>query len=359
MLRGLIDLFLASLVTLYFELLTIRYLSTEVRAFTNLKNLPLVASFFGIGLGMMLGKPGRALRYAFPITALFVFLPIRYASLLHLTAVDLTWNYGVAQGAAASFGLRALYAIRFLTIVLAFLALVVVFFAVLGGFVGDCLKRAPPLRAYGINLAGSLVGMALFSVLAFFNSRPALWLLVGFALLVPFFVRDRLSILLLALVLAAVAVPEPNTLCGRHTTESISTGCCHKMVGPTGPSTLWWPTTLGIKVSSIFRRVLWVRRLRPILLFFLSTNCHTCWCPPLTVCSSWGRARVTTLRLLCVTAPNTWTLWKSTPKSCVWADNTTPSIPTARLGSQPMSMMPARISEKYREKVRPGRLRSS
>jgi hypothetical protein len=212
LLRGLINLFLASLVTLYFELLTIRYLSTEVRAFTNLKNLPLVASFFGIGLGMMLGKPGRALRYAFPITALFLFLPIRYASLLHLTAVDLTWNYGVAQGAAASFGLRALYAIRFLTIVLAFLVLVVVFFVVLGGFVGDCLKRAPPLRAYGINLVGSLVGIALFSVLAFFNSRPAVWLLVGLALLVPFFVRERISILLLALVLGAVAVPEPNTL---------------------------------------------------------------------------------------------------------------------------------------------------
>ncbi|MGC2150718.1 MAG: hypothetical protein WA618_01640, partial [Terriglobales bacterium] len=49
-----LTLFLASLVTLYFELLIIRYASSEIRVFTNLKNLPLVASFFGIGLGMLI-----------------------------------------------------------------------------------------------------------------------------------------------------------------------------------------------------------------------------------------------------------------------------------------------------------------
>jgi hypothetical protein len=37
-------------------------------------------------------------------------------------------------------------------------------------------------------------------------------LLIGFALLTPFFVRERRSILIFALLLGAVAVPEPNTL---------------------------------------------------------------------------------------------------------------------------------------------------
>src|ERR1700719_3465853 len=49
-------LFLASFVTLYFELVVIRYLSTEIRIFAYLKNLTLIASFFGIGLGMILGQ---------------------------------------------------------------------------------------------------------------------------------------------------------------------------------------------------------------------------------------------------------------------------------------------------------------
>jgi hypothetical protein len=50
-------LFLASFVALYCELVIIRYLSTEIRVFAYLKNLPLIASFFGIGLGMIVGVP--------------------------------------------------------------------------------------------------------------------------------------------------------------------------------------------------------------------------------------------------------------------------------------------------------------
>src|ERR1700737_4949968 len=56
------SMFLASTVTLYFELLVIRYLPSEVCIFTNLKNLPLVASFFGTGLGMLLGNSRMRLK---------------------------------------------------------------------------------------------------------------------------------------------------------------------------------------------------------------------------------------------------------------------------------------------------------
>ena len=56
---GFLPLFLASFLALYFELIVIRYLSTEIRVFAYLKNLALIASFFGIGLGMVIGKPPR------------------------------------------------------------------------------------------------------------------------------------------------------------------------------------------------------------------------------------------------------------------------------------------------------------
>ena len=61
-------LFLASFLALYFELVVIRYLSTEVRVFAYLKNLPLIASFLGIGLGMILGRVPKGLKRAFPRT---------------------------------------------------------------------------------------------------------------------------------------------------------------------------------------------------------------------------------------------------------------------------------------------------
>ena len=88
------QLFLASFPSLYFEVLVIRYLTSEVRVFANLKNFLLIASFFGIGLGIMLGASTKSLRRALPIIAILLFLPIRFASQLHLPSVDISWNFG-------------------------------------------------------------------------------------------------------------------------------------------------------------------------------------------------------------------------------------------------------------------------
>ena len=161
-----LTLFLASLVTLYFELLIIRYVSSEVRVFTNLKNLPLVASFFGIGLGMLTGSPRMQFRAMFPSAAALLFLLTRFAAPLHLSFPDVSWNYGlVSPDGLVS---RIVYFVRFLGIGLGYSALIIVFFRVLGGHVGQSMKRLPSLRAYGLKLSGGLAGMALFSF-----TRPA------------------------------------------------------------------------------------------------------------------------------------------------------------------------------------------
>ena len=85
-------------------------------------------------------------------------------------------------------------------------------FVVLGGFVGEHLKHVSPLKGYGINLAGSLLGMALFATLSFLDSGPAIWLLVGFIFLLPFFVRQYVTLALLVVAIAAVAIPKSGTL---------------------------------------------------------------------------------------------------------------------------------------------------
>ncbi|MGC2181815.1 MAG: hypothetical protein WA637_00885, partial [Terriglobales bacterium] len=164
--REVANLFLASVATLYFELLTIRYLCTEVRVFTNLKNLPLIASFFGIGVGMILGKPGKKLYAVFPVAALVFFSVIRWAGWLHLPNTDVSWTYDLSQTADVGSAARVWYALRFMGLVFGLCSLVVALFVVLGGFVGESLKRMPALKGYGINLAGSLVGVLLFSALA-------------------------------------------------------------------------------------------------------------------------------------------------------------------------------------------------
>ena len=45
------ELFLISFLSLYSELIVIRWLTSEIRVFAYFKNLPLMASFLGLGLG--------------------------------------------------------------------------------------------------------------------------------------------------------------------------------------------------------------------------------------------------------------------------------------------------------------------
>src|SRR5919204_624219 len=44
-------LFLLSFLILFLEVVLIRWVSTEIRVFAYIKNLPLLASFLGLGLG--------------------------------------------------------------------------------------------------------------------------------------------------------------------------------------------------------------------------------------------------------------------------------------------------------------------
>jgi len=215
--RGLLLLFLASFIALYFELAVIRYLSTEIRIFAYLKNLVLIACFFGIGLGMILERPPRALKRFFPLIAVALFLLIAYASVLKLTHLPIPRSdyfvfsaQPVAVGRWRILGVIILSSL-YLTAVAGIMFIVVGFFAVLGGLVGERLKQFPSLQGYGVNLAGSLAGIVAFTVLSFLGSPPVLWVLLGFLAVAPFFLRERWALVAFALVICAMAVSQPHT----------------------------------------------------------------------------------------------------------------------------------------------------
>ena len=61
-----IDLFLVSFLGLFFEILIIRWLSTEVRIFAYFKNVPLISCFLGLGVGFSLSNRRANLYPLFP-----------------------------------------------------------------------------------------------------------------------------------------------------------------------------------------------------------------------------------------------------------------------------------------------------
>ncbi|MGA2390941.1 MAG: methyltransferase domain-containing protein [Candidatus Sulfotelmatobacter sp.] len=214
-------LFLASAAALYFEFVIIRYLASEIRVFAYLKNMSLIASFFGIGLGMILGTSQPKLRRTMPVLAALLFVLVANASVLQLTHIPMpTIDYW--QFSFETIPISALTLV-YVFVVLYFLALVIGIFVVLGGFVGEYLSKLPRLRAYGINLAGSLAGIVIFTLLALAHTPPWVWLLIGFLLLLPFFIRDGRSLAIFALVVVGVAVSQPRAIWSPYYRISLQT----------------------------------------------------------------------------------------------------------------------------------------
>ena len=97
-----------------------------------------------------------------------------------------------------------LQAVKFLGIILGIFFLIVAGFTALGEKVGELFDAFPPLTAYSINMAASLLGILAFSGVAFAHWPPVVWVAV-IAVLSLWFFRRPLPVVILATTVALVA----------------------------------------------------------------------------------------------------------------------------------------------------------
>src|SRR5689334_18741567 len=153
-------LFLLSLLGLYFEMLMIRWLSSEIRIFAYYKNFVLIACFLGFGLGAALCRRRvHTIATALPIVFFSVFvaapIPGMHDAVVSLTTLvgmtSQTQIWGIATPDRTAYG----------ALVLAIVAVAPLFmcialtFVPLGQMVGSMLETASHgPRAYTINVVG-------------------------------------------------------------------------------------------------------------------------------------------------------------------------------------------------------------
>jgi spermine/spermidine synthase len=209
------QLFLLSFVTLYFELIVIRWLSSEIRIFAYLKNLPLIASFLGLGLGCACSKSSWRFFKYFPLTIGILCCVIAFSRQLGITFLPFPiGDYLIVGDVTGGFDYSTLAnkiwaLIKFLTVVLAVFGLCVYAFLALGQKLGQLLELFPPLSAYTINILGSLLGVLAFSLISLAGWPPLAWFFLGFALLLTFFERKVWAGAVFAATLLAIsAVPQ-------------------------------------------------------------------------------------------------------------------------------------------------------
>jgi hypothetical protein len=203
-----LDLALVSFLVLYFEMIVIRWLSSDIRVFAYFKNLPLLAAFLGLGIGCM-----RARDRSFHLFGVLLFgfcAIVAFAGPLDLVHLYIPQQNDLKffnDPQASDFARPvALLVFKFLVVVIGLFFLVVAMFAVLGEKLGALFNSLPPTRAYSVNLVGSLLGIWVFAALAWLEWPPLGWLALGCLVLLRFVGRRLLLLAPLVALLALVAL---------------------------------------------------------------------------------------------------------------------------------------------------------
>jgi SAM-dependent methyltransferase len=170
-----VRLFLTSATLLFVELLVIRWIPANVIYVSYFSNFLLIASFLGIGLGILLGRLEARLVVS-PFTALLFGLV--------LVVLSAQLNVHFAPGEQVFHGLTPNSSADANFMVLPVLMLLVVaLMTTLALPLGGLLRALPPLRAYGVDIAGSLTGIGAFGLLSALGLEPPVWFSITAVLL--------------------------------------------------------------------------------------------------------------------------------------------------------------------------------
>jgi hypothetical protein len=178
-------LVLTSGTLLFVELLLIRWIPSEVRYIGFFSNFLLMASFLGIGLGLLLGRRRKLDTIAFfPLLLVIVVALISFLELNVQVRSQDELFFGLAESRAAD--------VNFLVLPIVF-GLVTALMASLAIPLGPLLRAMPPLQAYGWDIVGSMLGIAAFTILSAAGTSPIVWFVVASILVGLLIVGSRIG----------------------------------------------------------------------------------------------------------------------------------------------------------------------
>jgi SAM-dependent methyltransferase len=188
----------ASFLSLFLEVLLIRWCGAEIRILAYLRNLTLLGCFLGLGLGYAASSRRRlGLGWSFAATALLVGLAPHFkglSSLLNFGDMN-SWLHGANDRDQLMF-------IVGLALLCALYAILAFAFVPLGQSLGVHFAAVPPerrIREYTWNVLASLAGVFAFGALSFVEAPPVVWFALAAlsALIAARTNLDRVAVLVL------------------------------------------------------------------------------------------------------------------------------------------------------------------
>src|SRR5215208_7214905 len=174
-------------IILFFELAFIRYTSAYVRVFSFYQNFVLIATFLGMGVGLLRAEQAKLLKWlVVPATGLLLgAIGMFSVARIEVPNDPNEFLWGIFVNAARS------RSIPLLAVVVVLFTLLALFFVPLGALLGEQFRKLPPLRAYAADIAGSLGGILAFALVSAYRQPPIIWFAIAFVVLVLVSMRDR------------------------------------------------------------------------------------------------------------------------------------------------------------------------
>ena len=190
-------IFLSSFLVLFLEVALIRWLPAQIRLLSYFSNFILLAAFLGIGAGSLLGRAKRSLFLWYPALQLALFAVVYFFRLeVRIHAPGSIYFTSGTSDAVTAVETTLLLPVIFVG--------VAALFTTLAQRMASEMTALAPLRAYTINLAGSLAGTAAFALMSWVEAPPSAWFLVAFASAVPLLRGRRWTTTALAAILCLV-----------------------------------------------------------------------------------------------------------------------------------------------------------
>src|SRR3954469_4451017 len=188
-------IFLVSFTLLFFELLCIRWIPAYVRYLSYFTNFILLASFLGMGLGIL---AARRANFRFPP---FPLLVLALATVVGLNRFELNISStDVLYFGSGTTGVNRAESFILLPLIFIFVAAA---FIPLARSLGALFTKTEPLTAYTFDILGSLAGTAAFFLIGLFSLPPVVWFAALGLLIVSLGQRRHLAFTALLVVGAA------------------------------------------------------------------------------------------------------------------------------------------------------------
>ncbi len=201
-------LFLISFLILFLEVALIRWMPAYIRLLAYFSNFILLASFLGIGVGCLIGSLRTNLLRWFPLLQAALVIAVAVARIdiaVPQTSESIYFSSGTSDQVVP---VESAWFLPLLCIAVA------VLFVTLAQRLGREMSAHPPLRAYIVNLAGSLAGVIAFGTLSALQLPPVAWFGLAFLAAVPFVIEQPKAWAASGLVLLAVSLGVVHRLSG-------------------------------------------------------------------------------------------------------------------------------------------------